>query len=110
MLSDKAMQVVVSAVAKAIHNSRKFNQAEQKQASNDIVAAIQKDTSLLAELQEMNEKISNVSQCSQDLAKAGVVSHGEPSAFARQVATAVKAIEAAQAKALDDAMKNPKKQ
>ena len=89
------MQVVVGAVAKAIRSSRKFNQAEHKAAADEICAAIVKDSSLLPELSEMTGKINNVSQCSQDLAKTGIVSHGDPTAFARQVAEAVHKMDAA---------------
>lgn len=85
MLSDKAQLIVAKAVAKAVASSKKFNQAEHKAAMEEITKAVMADTSLMTEMPEMIGKIANVSATSQDLAKAGVVQHGDASAFAQAV-------------------------
>lgn len=89
MLSDKAMNVAAKAVAKAVVSSRKFRKAEYEAASASITAACAQDPTLYPEMGEMLGKIGNVSATSQDLARAGIVDHGDASAFARKVAEMV---------------------
>lgn len=89
-----ATSIVATAVATSIKASRKFRKAEHEIASAYIASEMQKamkagDMKLAMDLTTELGRISNISQLSQDLAKAGLVSHGDPSAFARQVGEAL---------------------
>jgi hypothetical protein len=87
------LEVIAAAIAQAIAQSRKFNKAEHGSALRYIVA-----NSAPASLAANVERIGNISAISQDLAKAGLVQHGEPSALARSVGAEIDKL-AEQAKA-----------
>jgi hypothetical protein len=89
MLSDKAALIQANAVATAIESSRKFNKAEFDTAARLMTDAAMKDPTLVPELGEMLGPITNTSACAKDLARAGLVSEGDASAFARRVGDAL---------------------
>lgn len=97
MLASKADQIVVEGVARAIRASRKFGAKEHELALAHIVSEAKKAMSennaqLALELMTAQARLGNVSAVSQDLAKAGLVKHGEPSAFAQAVAESLDAL------------------
>jgi hypothetical protein len=96
------------AVAIAIRNSKKFNAEEHKAVLNAFSALRKQHPEWDEEINERTVVVGNRSAFTKDMAKAGIVSEGEPSAWVREIAEMVDTVETELVKAIEETGKSKK--
>jgi hypothetical protein len=89
MLGTAVSKACAKIVARAIVNTQKFNATEHDQCLKGFSALQKAHPEASEDIDEYRSWTGNRSACAKDLAKAGLVSEGDPSARAREVAAAV---------------------
>lgn len=92
MTGTKESRATARIVAAAIRNSRKFNASEHETVMKGLMDLMAKNPTYANEVSERIVQIGNRSAFSKDMAKAGIVSEGEPSAWVREIAEELDAI------------------
>jgi len=99
MVDPKANQACALIVARAIAPTRKFGATEHEKVLKELDELRDAHPEFAADIREWNVYLGNRSAATKDLAKAGLVSEGDPSARARAVTTALDEVAEAAAKA-----------
>lgn len=92
MIGSNASKAISLIVAKAIRHSRKFGANEHEACMKGFAALRKEHPEYGDEIDERIVTLGNRSAFSKDLAKAGLVSEGEASAFAREIGEAIDAV------------------
>ena len=102
MTGTKASQACARIVAQAIKSTHKFNADEHKAVMKGFAELRKQHPEYGDEIDERIVQIGNRSAMAKDLAKAGLVSEGEASAWANEIGEQIDAISAAEQKAMDE--------
>lgn len=85
MTGTQASKAVAMIVAKAIRGTKKFNASEHTAVMTALAALRKAHPEYGDEIDERIVAMANRSAFSKDLAKAGLVSEGEPSAWVKEI-------------------------
>lgn len=105
MVGTKASQACARCVAQAIRATRKFNAAEHSAVMKSLAELRKQHPEYGDEIDERIVAIGNRSAFAKDLAKAGLVSEGEPSAWVKEIGEMVDALATAERKATEELTK-----
>lgn len=94
MTGTQASKAISRIVAGAIRQTRKFNAAEHTAVMAKLMELGKTHPDYMPEIADRMVVMGNRSAFAKDLAKAGLVSEGDASAFAREIGEAVDAIAA----------------
>ena len=108
MIGSEASKAVSKIVARAIRHSMKFNASEHEQVMKALSALRKAHPEYGDEIDERMVTMGNRSAFAKDLAKAGLVKEGDPSAFANEIRDQMDEV-AADEKAEMDAMTKKEK-
>lgn len=100
MTGTEASKACARVVAAAIRSTRKFNKGEHAACMKGFSELRKAHPAYSDEIDEHITAISNLSAFSKDLAKAGLVSEGEPSAWAVEIGEELDAIATREVKEL----------
>ncbi len=105
MTGTKASAACAAIIAKAIRNSRKFGASEHEQCMKGFAELRKAHPDYGDEIDQRIVQTGNRSAFAKDLAKAGLVSEGEPSAFVNEVGVAIDRLATAEAAELEQITK-----
>ena len=89
MTGTKGSIACATIIARAIKSSRKFGASEHEACMKGFAELRKSHPEFGDDIDERIVQLGNRSAFSKDLAKAGLVSEGEPSAFVREVGEAI---------------------